>query len=417
MSFQTLLNKYRKYSFSERDKGDRFERLMQAYLKTDPQYAYRFKEIWLWNEFPCRKDLGGKDSGIDLVAVTHEGDYWAIQCKCFSSDATIDKNAVDSFLSTSSREFLNNTLQTVRFSQRLWISTTNKWGVNADEAIRNQNPPVSRINLYDLEHSPVDWERLENGITGEEARTAKKEIKPHQQTAIDNAHDYFKTAERGKIIMACGTGKTFTSLRIAETETNGQGLILFLVPSIALLGQTLRAWTSDAQEPITPLCICSDPRITRKHTRNDDSDSTSVLDLALPATTDVASIVRQLKKLETAPAKGMTVVFSTYQSIDVIVQAQKELLGDGKPESRYGFFDLIICDEAHRTTGVTLSNDDTSSFIKVHDNNFIRAKKRLYMTATPRLYSDDSTKRRQRRRKLCSVRWTTLLFMVKRYTE
>ena len=179
MTFQTLLTNYRKHSFSERDKGDRFERLMQAYLKTDPKYAYRFRHVWLWNEFSGRKDLGGTDTGIDLVALTWEGDYWAIQCKCFDAAATIDKQAVDSFLSTSSREFKNDKLQTATFSQRLWISTTNKWGPNANEAIKNQNPPVARINLYDLEHSPVDWASLEQGITGEQARTAKKELLLH----------------------------------------------------------------------------------------------------------------------------------------------------------------------------------------------------------------------------------------------
>jgi predicted helicase len=399
MSFQTLLTSYRKHSYSERDKGDRFERLMQAYLKTDPKYAYRFKNIWLWNEFPGRKDLGGTDTGIDLVALTCEGDYWAIQCKCFDAAATIDKQAVDSFLSTSSREFKNDKLQTAAFSQRLWISTTNKWGPNANEAIKNQNPPVTRISLSDLEHSPVDWASLEQGIIGEEARTPKKEIRPHQQTALNNAHEHFKTADRGKLIMACGTGKTYTSLRIAETETGGKGLILFLVPSIALLGQTLREWTADASEPINPICICSDPKISRRHSRNDDSDSTSVLDLALPATTDVPAIVRQLRQLHSAATPGMKVVFSTYQSIEVIAQAQQELL-----RSEEGIFDLIICDEAHRTTGVTLTDEDSSAFTKVHDNNFIKAKKRLYMTATPRLYSDDSkAKAAQADALLCSM--------------
>ncbi len=157
MTFQTLLTNYRKKAFSERDKGDRFERLMQAYLKTDPRYTYRFRHVWLWNEFSSHRDLGGTDTGIDLVALTWKGDYWAIQCKCFVAAATIDKQAVDSFLSTSSREFKNDRLQTAIFSQRLWISTTNKWGPNANEAIKSQNPPVARTNLYDLEHSPVDW--------------------------------------------------------------------------------------------------------------------------------------------------------------------------------------------------------------------------------------------------------------------
>lgn len=159
--FQTILKQYRDYSFSERDKGDRFERLMQAYLKTDPKYAILFKEVWMWNEFPAKKDLGGKDTGIDLVAYTHEGDYWAIQCKCFDEKATIDKKAVDSFLSTSSKQFADEQMQTVGFSQRLWISSTNKWGTTAEETIRNQNPPVTRINLYDLEQAPIDWVKLQ----------------------------------------------------------------------------------------------------------------------------------------------------------------------------------------------------------------------------------------------------------------
>ena len=209
MSFQKILDKYRKISFSERDKGDRFERLMQAYLKTDPKYAYQFKEVWMWDEFPQRGDLGGNDTGIDLVALTHEGDYWAIQCKFYDEKTTIDKKSVDSFLSTSSREFVGENLQTVGFSQRLWISTTNKWGSNAVEAIKNQNPPVIRLNLLELQESPVDWDKLENGITGEFARTSKKTLREHQTEALEKTHKHFQTFDRGKLIMACGTGKTF----------------------------------------------------------------------------------------------------------------------------------------------------------------------------------------------------------------
>jgi predicted helicase len=386
MTFNKILEKYRKISFSEKDKGNRFERLMQAYLQTDPKYAYLFRKVWLWNDFPGKKDLGGGDTGIDLVAVTHEGDYWAIQCKCFQGNAIIDKPAVDSFLSTSSREFKNEELKTVSFSHRLWISTTNKWGSNATEAIKNQSPPVTRINLYNLQEAPVDWEKLDKGIHGEASRTPKKSLKPHQIEALEKTHDHFKTADRGKLIMACGTGKTFNSLRIAEHETNGKGLILFLIPSISLLGQILQDWSADANEPINPICICSDPEISRKKTKNEDSDSFSVVDLALPASTNVRDIIHQFKFIKDTRKSGMTVVFSTYQSIEVIAKAQKELL---KTDNGFGEFDLIICDEAHRTTGVTLSDEDSSAFVKVHDNKFLKAKKRLYMTATPRLYSDD----------------------------
>jgi predicted helicase len=400
MLFNKILEKYRKLSFSERDKGDRFERLMQAYLLTEPQYSGKFSNVWMWNDFPGRKDFGGKDVGIDMVAKTKEGDYWAIQCKCFQETSSIDKKAVDSFLSTSSRTFLDENLQNIGFAYRLWISTTNKWGGGALETIRNQNPRVSRINLSNLQESPVDWEKLDKGIIGESARTNKKTIREHQKEALDLTHSYLKENDRGKLIMACGTGKTYTSLKIAENETNGKGLVLFLVPSIALLGQTLREWSADAENPINPICICSDPRITRRTKKNEDDILTSVEDLALPASTDVKNIVKQFDLINSTDNKGMTVVFSTYQSIEIISKAQKELLDKGNEN----IFDLIICDEAHRTTGVSLSKEEESSFTKVHDNDFLKAKKRIYMTATPRLYNEDSkAKAAQSDALLCSM--------------
>lgn len=400
-AFISILNKYRQLAFSEKDKGERFERLMKAYLLTDPKYAYKFKKVWLWAEFPGRNDLGGNDTGIDLVALTNEGDYWAIQCKCYQESSIIDKPAVDSFMTTSGRTFKGEDLKTYSFAHRLWISTTNKWNNNAQEAIKNQNPPVSRINLYDLTDAPVDWEKIDNGITGEVARTNKKSLRPHQTEALTKTHEHFKANDRGKLIMACGTGKTFNSLRIAENETDGKGLILFLVPSIALLGQTLNEWYADAVEPINAICICSDPEITRNRKKLEDIDTSSVVDLALPASTNVDSIIHQFKALELKSNSGLTVVFSTYQSIEVISKAQKAL---EKINPKYAQFDLIICDEAHRTTGVSLADEDESAFTKVHNNDFIKAKKRLYMTATPRLYDDNTkSKAAQAEALLCSM--------------
>lgn len=400
MTFKNILDKFRKDALSEKDKGDKFEKLMQAYLQTDPKYATLFSKVWLWIEFPFRKDFGGKDTGVDLVAYTHNGDYWAIQCKCYAENAIIDKPAVDSFLSTSSRSFIDTSGKTATFAHRLWISTTNNWGTNAEEAIRNQQPAVSRIGLSHLESAPVDWCKLEEGLSGEASRLVKKELFPHQKTALTEAHCYFKDNDRGKLIMACGTGKTFTSLKIVENETNGKGFILFLVPSIALLGQTLEEWYAEADEPIKAICICSDAEVSKKKTKSEDMDGYSTVDLALPASTDVESIISQLKSNSQNDC-GMTVVFSTYQSIEVIAKAQKvykQEVGDK------AIFDLIVCDEAHRTTGVTLAKEDESAFVKVHNNNFIEAKKRLYMTATPRLYSDDSkSKAAQGDAILCSM--------------
>ena len=385
MTFQDLLAKYRAISFSERDKGDRFERLMQAFLQTVPWYEGKFQHVWLWREFPYKENLGGKDTGIDLVAQTVEGDFWAIQCKCYDEKAKIDKPAVDSFLATSSKQFVNDQHQTTSFALRLWISTTNNWGSEAENAIRHQVPPVQRISLADLKSAPVDWKALDSGISGSEARQHKKSPRPHQEKAIAVFHEHFQTKDRGKLIMACGTGKTFTSLKIMEKETGGRGLVLFLAPSIALVGQTLREWMAESSIPIFPICICSDPEVSKsKKKSDDDTDGYSVTDLAFPASTRVTDIVRQFRLSEKFHKDGVVVVFSTYQSIAVVANAQKEFQRG---------FDLIICDEAHRTTGVTLKDEDDSAFVKVHDNTFIQAKKRLYMTATPRLYAEESKKK------------------------
>jgi len=227
MTFRDILAKYRAISFSERDKGDRFERLMLGWLLTDPAWEPRIDRIWLWHDFPCRKEFGGKDIGIDLVARTHDGEYWAIQCKCYDEDTTISKPHIDAFLSASGKKFMNTNGETVNFQKRIWIST-NKWGREAENAIDNQTPKVVKIKLHDLINSRVNWEALENGIHGEKARTAKKTPRQHQKDAIAAFHEYFKEGnERGKLIMACASGKTYTSLKIAENETGGKGFIRF----------------------------------------------------------------------------------------------------------------------------------------------------------------------------------------------
>lgn len=389
MNFKEILHKFRTESFTEKEKGTKFERLMRSWLLTDPRYN-ELEKVWLWEEFPGRKDFGGTDTGINLVAKTEMGDYWAIQCKCYAEDATIDKPAVDSFLATSSRTFTNEvTFQTTRFSNRVWISTTSHWGSNAEEAIRNQEPPVTRVGMADLNSSPVDWQKLLDGLTGNSALVEGKKPRKHQLDAISKAYTHYITEgnDRGKLIMACGTGKTYTSLLIAEQLLNGKGLVLFMVPSIALLGQSLNAWSADAGKPIKAVCICSDSKASRKIQKNkyDDADD-SVVDLAVPASTNPKSIASQLKKYRSHD--GLVVVFSTYQSIDAVSEAQQEILSETNGE--YGVFDFIICDEAHRTTGVKLSDKDESNFTKIHSNDNVKGRKRLYMTATPRLYGESA---------------------------
>lgn len=408
MSLQAVLAKYKEISSSKREKGDFFERLMKAYLLKAPKYSATIKEVWLWNDFPFKKDFGtGKDVGVDLVAKTYSGEYWAIQCKFYERTTRINKEDVDTFLATSGRQFHDEKGQARQFANRLWIATSDNWSKEADEVRKGQTINFSQITLYDLENEPIDWEALANGAPSHEVVCNKRELRDHQKEALNRFHEHFQYADRGRLIMACGTGKTFTSLRIAENETASSGLVLFLVPSIALLGQTLNEWTNYAQKTIKPICVCSDATASKKKKSDDDGDE-SVADLALPASTDVENIAKQLKERLQENTEGMTVVFSTYQSIERVHEAQ-QLLNKEKPD--FYLFDLIICDEAHRTTGVALKAQtakgykyDESAFIKVHDNEFIQARKRIYMTATPRLYREDvKTKAKAQDAYLCSM--------------
>ncbi len=415
-SFFALLNKIRSESFSEKDKGTKFERLVRDYFRTSKRFLEQLDQVWLWNDFPFRKDFGGKDLGIDLVAKTKDGSYWAIQCKCYSENTVINKASVDTFISTSGRTFKNEAGATTKFSYRVWVATTESWGANARETLENQDIPCNILNGFDINDDPtVDWDKIEQGMYGTSASVKdQREVKPHQKKALENAHEYYKTHDRGQLIMACGTGKTFTALRLVEQETKNKGLILVLVPSIALINQTLNEWNSYSTKPIYPICVCSDSTASRrKVTENDDLTDTPV-DLAMPACTDVKSIARQLSNAMDK-AEGMVVVYSTYQSIDVISEAQKylsgkkkdaqaELFDDGLNHDRDYTFDFIVCDEAHRTTGATLSGKDESHFVKVHSNENINARRRLYMTATPRLYEENTKKKAEQNSViLCSM--------------
>lgn len=390
----TILAQFREDARSNRDLGDRFERLILAYLERDPLYVERFSRVWMWNDWPGKGRVG--DVGIDLVAQERAtGDLCAIQCKFYLPEHTIAKEDIDSFFTAAGRD---------PFMSSMIVSTTDRWGKNAQDAL-NQTKRVTRLSLHDLDASPIDWSKFDTRQPQSLSRRAAKQIRPHQQAALDDVLKGFANADRGKLIMACGTGKTFTALRIAE-RLAPTGHVLFLVPSLSLMSQSLREWTSESAAPLHTLAVCSDANIGTKRTKRDD-DRTDITthDLAFPATTSAKQIVHQYEAIHRQAKKAkaprqMTVVFSTYQSIDAVAKAQKE----GLPE-----FDLIICDEAHRTTGVTLSGDDDSHFVKVHDAKFLKASKRLYMTATPRIYGDDAKgKAKEAEAELCSMDDTTL---------
>ncbi|WP_194904892.1 DEAD/DEAH box helicase [Catenulispora rubra] len=382
-SVQDVIRDIRAKATSNSERGSLFEQLMVGYLVTDALFADRFEKVWRWKDWPGN---GGRpDTGIDLVGLEREGGgFCAIQCKFYEPDHTITKPDIDSFLAASSK---------VEFTSRLIISTTEKWNQNAEDAITEQQPPVNLIGLAELAASSIDWDAIT--ITGDLQidladfhRHDRKQPREHQETAIATVLEGFADHDRGKLIMACGTGKTFTALKIAEELANRKVMgddgdeptrVLFLLPSISLLSQTLREWTDNTELNLHPFAVCSDAKATARAAK-DDSQDIRAHDLALPSTTDPKVLVARTMKSKAGTGE-LSVIFSTYQSIDVISQAQAM----GMPE-----FDLIVCDEAHRTTGVTLAGADESHFVKVHDNDFLAAAKRLYMTATPRIYTDSS---------------------------
>ena len=395
MTFNQILAKFRNESLTQSEKGTKFERLIKNWFRTDPRYKDDIEEIWLWEEFPYRKSIGTHDIGIDLVIKTKEQQYWAVQCKFYDDQTTIQKKDIDSFISCCGKTFFDENNNKQSFSVGYWVDTSSKWSKHADEISTNQNNfDFHRISKQSLEESDVNWNLLLGGKYAQEARLAPKQLLDYQVEAIDAARKYFieENHERGKLVMACGTGKTFTSLKMMESLLNSKGIVLFMVPSIALLGQSLNAWKSDATQDFTAICICSDSKASREISNNKKANKgdlilDSVEDLAVPACTNVESIKKQMLKARNGNHEFI-VVFSTYQSIDAVSQAQQEVLKETNGE--FGTFDFIVCDEAHRTTGVILSNQDESDFTKIHKNENVKAKKRLYMTATPRLYGENA---------------------------
>jgi predicted helicase len=383
-SIHDLLEQYNERIVNQRDKGTSFERLMKSYLELDPLYQDQFKTVYLWSEWPHKTT--GQDYGIDLVAEGLDGEFTAIQCKFYAATYQVQKKDIDSFFNESGKTFTVDGKKR-SFARRIIISTSDNWSEPAEKSLHGQTIPVSRIHVRELEQSPIDWSKFSLDKPEKLSLKEKKKLRPHQQEAIDKVIAGFKEGDRGKLIMACGTGKTFTALKLAEKVTKKEGLVLFLVPSISLLSQTLREWTAESEAPFHAFAVCSDSKVG-KH-----SEDISKHDLSIPASTDTTSLIKGLERVK--KDKKMTVIFSTYQSIDVVSQAQKK----GLPE-----FDLIICDEAHRTTGVTLVDKEESHFVKVHEQKFIKGKKRIYMTATPRIFGDAAkTKADEAGAELCSM--------------
>ena len=403
-AFYDLLNSIEQSSSDQKDKGTRFENLVLDFLQNDPTYKNDFTKIQTYADWAQEHtDLvpNKKDIGIDLIATNlhlNEEDqtYTAIQCKFYAKDAKVPKKEIDSFLSASDTPY---------FTGRMIVATNSNWSDNALATLASKTVPCILIDREQLAKSNIDWSKY---IKDGSVIVTKRNLRQYQQEALQDVISGFKNHDRGKLIMACGTGKTYTSLKIAEAQTNNNGFVLFLVPSLALLSQTLSDWKQQSEFPIRAFAVCSDNTVGKKTKSGSIDNLLTPNELNYPATTNEQDLAKHVqnafKYKEQNQEQGMVVIFSTYQSIEVIALAQNNL--GMRP------FDLVICDEAHRTAGgyiikqephkeqetkakaksskskLDFIDEEEAVFTRVHNDQYIHAKKRLYMTATPKIYGE-----------------------------
>jgi superfamily II DNA or RNA helicase len=341
-------------------RGKQFEHFVKWFLQNDPEWQTQVDQVWLWDEWPQR---WGADCGVDLVFRHKNGDHWAVQAKCYSPDYDITKHDVDKFLSESNRPLIQH---------RLLIATTDRIGANAKQVCDAQDKPVIRFLLSDFDKSALEYPATFNELP-QAKRKPRPEPRDHQVEARTAVVQGLQTADRGQLIMACGTGKTYVTLWIKEALNAQRTLVL--VPSLGLLSQLLREWTFAAAIPFEVLCVCSDQTVGSK---GNDEAIHSVADLAFPVTSDADEVKRFLS------GAGNRVVFSTYQSSLVVAAAQAD--------ASIPAFDLAVADEAHRCAGKV-----GSDFTAILDNTQIRSTKRLFATATPRTYSSNVKKAAEER--------------------
>lgn len=374
-TFNELVNQIDENIEQQRDRGTAFEKLAVAYLENEPAFKNKYSDVWMLNEVPEEYHISKQDTGVDIVARDRAtGKLTAVQAKYYRSK--INKKNIDSFLAEVGKDY---------YSDGIIVTSTNDWNKNAKNATEYLTKEISVVGLSQLQNANFDWQLFDFNSRNNLTMKPKK-LRDYQKEAIKKSLDYFKTNSRGKLVMAPGTGKTFTSLKIAEALFNEKGgnnyNVLYLVPSIQLLSQTLFNWNSDKSNEIemVSFSVVSDKKATKKKQGEDDL---SARDVGFPATTNVNELMANYSSIRETSSKTMTVVFSTYQSINVIHDAQ---------EAGYPEFDLIIADEAHRTTGAAKLGED-SMFTKVHSDKNVAGNLRLYQTATPKVYCPDAKKK------------------------
>ena len=366
-----VFREIRERALSASEKGRMFEQVMRAAFEINPEFD--FEHVWMWNDWPERTELGyGVDIGVDLVARRRDGGRIGVQCK-FYKDAKVATDSINKFLALALNDDFDGSI----------LVTTGQ--VPKHAATKLIKGGTKLIDLADLESWPVDWlAGLEDPETVEWQGEPKQPF-THQREALDGISKGFQQHRRGTVVMPCGTGKSLVAMWAAEEHAGRGGSVLYAVPSIALMGQTMREWAQNRSLAHRYMGVCSDPS-TGRLPKGAADELTSV---QIPVGTDRADIAQRLA--EPVPADAMRVVLTTYQSLPVvaeaIAQANQAIRGGG-----HGFepFGLFVLDEAHRTTGIEDADAKTASvsgFRLAHDDNRLPALRRLYMTATPRVFT------------------------------
>jgi len=347
-SFEQFLNTF---DIDNDTKGKQFEKFLKWYFQNHPKWSNLFEKVWLWADEDNPYRWQEQDLGTDLIAKTYAGEVWAIQSKCYNPETSLGLHHFSTFLSDTSRKEVD---------KRILVSTTKSISKNAQKTLSGQEKPIITLLYHEFNDSDFNYPNSYQDLKKPYKRQ-KFNPRPYQKKAIESVIKGFKDNERGQLIMACGTGKTFITLWIKEALDSHTTLIL--LPSLSLLSQTLTEWYKAYKDPFEALCVCSDSTVTR----GVDELVETVSDIHFPTTTDPEIIKKFLNR------DVQKVVFSTYQSSPMIAEVYKDF--------KVRPFDLAIADEAHRCTGET-----TSAFTTIIDQEKIKANKRLFTTATPKTF-------------------------------
>lgn len=326
-------------------KGVPFEGFVKWFLENDPIWSSKVEKVWFNEE---------QDLGVDLIFLDKDGKKWAVQSKCYSPTTSITKKSIDSFISASPNS---------KYYGRLLIASTDLIGSNAEIILDENN--VVRYLLNDFQNSSIDFPKSLEHLSKSKRKDPHTPF-PHQKNVIDDVVEGFKYSDRGQVLMACGTGKTLTSLFIKEKLKAND--VLVLVPSLNLLSQTLKEWNNNKTYPFNWICVCSDKSTAKKNLDNDHWIN-NPSELGIPVTSSIEDIQRFLREKESK------VIFSTYQSSFLVSEAQKHL--------NFHSFDIVFFDEAHRCAGKV--SEDFNCALNAKK---INSKKRLFFTATPKVISN-----------------------------